>query len=147
MKGDKHQRHYQRITAKKKKEWSDSIKAFNRDYKLWNRMFGNLDGVIGGNNLYTNLGNYLRKLRMERGELLYDIAKKVNISTPELSAIENGMVEVSKKFLHTIRDTYNLTPIQYQEMYENYSLDDIKVVRDYADLKRKGYSLSKILNA
>jgi transcriptional regulator with XRE-family HTH domain len=40
--------------------------------------------------MLTQLGIFLRKLRLDRGEILKDMAIKLNVSSSFLSAVENG---------------------------------------------------------
>lgn len=39
---------------------------------------------------YTKFGEYMRILRIKNHEVMGDLAKVLNVSTPFLSAVENG---------------------------------------------------------
>lgn len=39
---------------------------------------------------YTKFGEYMRVLRIKNHEVMGDLAKVLNVSTPFLSAVENG---------------------------------------------------------
>ena len=43
--------------------------------------------------MITSLGNFLRKLRFEKGEVLKDMAEKLGVTVSFLSAVENGKKE------------------------------------------------------
>ena len=40
--------------------------------------------------MITSLGRFLRKLRIDQGEILKDMADKLGVSVSFLSAVENG---------------------------------------------------------
>lgn len=57
----------------------------------------------------TNLGKFLRKLRIDNGELLKDMAEKLNISVSMLSGIETGgRVFNKEKHFDTVVEKYCL---------------------------------------
>ena len=45
--------------------------------------------------MLTSLGRFLRKLRIDRGEILKNMAEKLEVTSSFLSAVENG-----KKRMH-----------------------------------------------
>ena len=48
--------------------------------------------------MLTGVGKRLREIRIDRNELLYDMAGKLSISVPDLSAFENGKKKGSGGF-------------------------------------------------
>ena len=40
--------------------------------------------------MLTSIGRFLRKLRIDQGEILKDMAEKLNVTVSFLSAVENG---------------------------------------------------------
>ena len=52
------------------------------------------------------LHKYLRSIRIENGELLKDMADKLNMTASELSAIEHGKKEAPKGFMNKIESLY-----------------------------------------
>ena len=68
----------------------------------------------------TAIGDYLRRLRLERGEVLKDMSEKLDVSSAFLSAVENGKKMFPENW--------------YLKMQELYSLDDteIEALRDAA---------------
>jgi len=59
-------------------------------------------------NELTSLGRYLRKLRIDRGELLRDMSQKLGVAMSFLSAVENGKKNMPSGWAQKIADIYNL---------------------------------------
>ena len=53
-------------------------------------------------------GRLVRDIRMHRGILLYDMAKMLNISSAELSAIECGKKSVPDWFIPALEKNYGI---------------------------------------
>ena len=60
--------------------------------------------------MLTSLGRFLRKLRIDRGEILKD-----NVSVSFLSAVENGKKRMPAEWNKRIRDLYELDMKQEDE--------------------------------
>ncbi len=60
----------------------------------------------------TTIARFLRKLRIDNGEILRDMAEKLGVSTPFLSAVENGKKKVPDTWLDKIVSIYQLTAEQ-----------------------------------
>ncbi|MBE7114326.1 helix-turn-helix domain-containing protein [Bacillus paranthracis] len=58
--------------------------------------------------MLTTFGKFCRKLRVDRDELLKDMAKKLDVTVSYLSAIENGKRNVPKAWLNKITEVYEL---------------------------------------
>ena len=65
--------------------------------------------------MLTNFGKALRKMRIDHGEFLKDMAAKLNVTVAYLSAVENGKREVP--------DQYFLDPEEKKQLQE-YAYED-----------------------
>jgi HTH-type transcriptional regulator, competence development regulator len=63
----------------------------------------------------THLGKFLRKLRIDRGELLRTMATHLGVSMSFLSSVENGKKGMPSEWVAKIPDLYKLTDAQKQE--------------------------------
>lgn len=68
--------------------------------------------------MLTNFGKFLRKLRIDRCELLKDMSEKLNVTVSYLSAVENGKRAIPENWLEIIKDDYNLDEEMYIEMQD-----------------------------
>lgn len=66
--------------------------------------------------MLTKFGKFLRVLRMERGELLKNMAENLMISSAYLSSIEMGNREIPKSLPQDLIQKYNLTEEEQVEM-------------------------------
>ena len=66
--------------------------------------------------MLTQLGKFLRKLRIDRGELLKDMADKLGMSSSMLSSIENNNRKPSSDFVSRVEGAYQLTAAQAEEL-------------------------------
>lgn len=57
----------------------------------------------------TELGKFLRKIRIDHQELLKDMAAKLKVSSAFLSAVEVGRKKAPSDFVNRISENYNLT--------------------------------------
>lgn len=62
--------------------------------------------------MITSLGRFLRKLRIDQGEILKDMADKLNISVSFLSSVENGKKRMPSAWNAKLCELYHLTPEQ-----------------------------------
>lgn len=65
----------------------------------------------------TNFGIALRKIRLERQELLRDMAAKLNVSSAFLSAVETGKKKIPTHFVDRVCDVYNLSPEEKDALF------------------------------
>ena len=70
--------------------------------------------------MVTELGKFLRKLRIEKGELLYDMAQTLGVSSAFLSKVENGKKKPPMKWKEIIAQKYNLTEGELHEFSEKF---------------------------
>ena len=66
--------------------------------------------------MLTKFGKFLRVLRMERGELLKNMAENLRISSAYLSSIEMGNREIPKSLPQDLIQKYNLNEEEQVEM-------------------------------
>lgn len=59
--------------------------------------------------MLTSVGRFLRKLRIDEGEILKDMATKLNVTVSFLSAVENGKKRMPSSWNNRICELYNLS--------------------------------------
>ena len=74
------------------------------------------------------LGRFLRKLRIDRNELLKTMADKLSVSSAFLSAVEMGRKHVPEGWEQTLSDDYHLDAAQRTEL-SNAIAESAKSVR------------------
>ncbi len=100
----------------------------------------------------TNYGKVLRKIRVDRDELLKDMAGKIGITSAYLSSIENGKRQIPTGLTRAIAEKYELnhetikkleeaedntrTSIQFDftDANENQKTTVLKLARQFSDL-------------
>ena len=94
--------------------------------------------------MLTSLGKYLRTFRIQRGELLKDMAEVLNVVPAYLSSIENGKRTPTEKLINNIIKTYSLAEEQIAELEAAYfeTLDEVKVITKNATLQQKDLCIS-----
>ncbi len=65
--------------------------------------------------MLTSIGKFLKKLRIDRGEILKDMAEKLDVTVSFLSAVENGKKHMPGTWNEKICNLYNLNQMQRQE--------------------------------
>lgn len=68
--------------------------------------------------MVTKLGIFCRKLRIEEGELLFDMAQKLNVSSSFLSKVENGKKKPPVQWKQKIISEYKLSGSKLDEFNE-----------------------------
>lgn len=87
--------------------------------------------------MLTDLGRYLRSLRMERGELLKDMAERLSMSPAMLSSVENGKRNVPRGFADKLARLYGLDDCERERL--NFAIASTK---DEVEMSLKGLTLS-----
>ena len=85
------------------------------------------------------LGKFLRKLRIDRGELLKDMSGKLNVTVSFLSSVENGKKKMPSSWNQKICELYNLDKNQEREFTQAIADSEDKVemyLKDVTDKKR-----------
>ncbi len=66
--------------------------------------------------MLSEFGKFCRKLRMEKNELLIDMAQKLEVKSSFLSAVEVGKKSIPEKWKEKIIELYNLSDEQILEL-------------------------------
>ncbi|WP_346696690.1 helix-turn-helix domain-containing protein [Thermophilibacter mediterraneus] len=66
--------------------------------------------------MLTSLGRYLRKMRIDRGELLKDMADRLGMSSAMLSSVENGKRNPTPDFASRVAEAYGLRAAEKNEL-------------------------------
>ncbi len=64
----------------------------------------------------TAIGGFLRKLRLQKGEKLKDMAENLNVSSAFLSAVENGKKKMPDSWYSKLTSLYNLSVKQQEDL-------------------------------
>ena len=64
----------------------------------------------------TEFGNFCRKLRIDRGEILAEMAQKLGVSASFLSTVERGKKSIPKRWLENLSILYHLSTSESQEL-------------------------------
>jgi transcriptional regulator with XRE-family HTH domain len=86
----------------------------------------------------TSFGKILRKIRIDRNEVLLDMAAKLNVTASFLSAVENGKRNVPATWLDTLPATYSLSEQSADELRQA-AMAQVRFVKlelDKANAKR-----------
>lgn len=75
----------------------------------------------------TALGKFLRKIRIDRDERLYDMAKHLGVSSAFLSGVENGHKKASTTLINNIVEYYNLNDLQQDKLKDALSLSENRI--------------------
>lgn len=92
----------------------------------------------------NRLGIFLRKLRIEHNEVLFDMAARLNVSSAFLSAVENGHRSAPLSWIDTLATSYQLSDEQVSELTQAVS-ESVKQLRtDISDVspQKKQYALA-----
>lgn len=65
--------------------------------------------------MLTKIGRFLRKLRIDEGEILKDMADKLAVTVSFLSSVENGKKRMPSAWNEKICNLYNLDEKQKEE--------------------------------
>ena len=78
--------------------------------------------------MLTKFGKELRALRLERDELLRDMADKLGVTVAYLSAVENGKRRIPDEWIQKISAIYNLSE-EKEEKLQEYAYEDKNEIR------------------
>lgn len=91
--------------------------------------------------MLTPFGKFCRKLRIDNGELLKDMANKLNVTSSYLSAVENGKRNVPQSWVKEISSKYSLDLAQRNELINAVEESQISNKLDLKDLNNKDKNL------
>lgn len=66
--------------------------------------------------MLTPFGKFCRKIRIDQGELLRDMAQRLGVTSSYLSAVEVGKRNVPNTWARLLSEHYNLTDTEYRDM-------------------------------
>ena len=69
--------------------------------------------------MVTKIGAILRKIRMEKNQILKDMAEVLHVSSAFLSAVENGKKSFPEAWYPILRDYYSLTDEDMDELRQS----------------------------
>lgn len=92
----------------------------------------------------NSIGKFLKKLRIEHGELLFDMAQRLHVSSAFLSAVENDKRSAPPSWIDTLTAEYDLTPIQQNELTEavNESIKQIRLDVGHVKANKRNCALA-----
>lgn len=92
--------------------------------------------------MITPFGVFLRKLRLDNGEIMKNMAEKLEVSSSFLSAVENGKKNVPTAWLDMICRLYNLNEKKREELRETMMLSQPFIKIDLTGLSKEKRSLA-----
>lgn len=69
--------------------------------------------------MLTSFGKFCRKIRIDDGKLLFDMAQQFGVSSAFLSKVENGKAKPPAGWEDIIINEYNLSEEQIEELHES----------------------------
>ncbi len=97
--------------------------------------------------MITALGKFLRKLRIDRGEVLFDMARRLGVSSAFLSAVENGNKRMPPDWNKTIPTIYSLSASAMDELTSAIAESEKGIAIDFGPLgpeqRRLGVALAR----
>lgn len=67
---------------------------------------------------YTKFGEFVRLLRIKKHEVMGDMAKRLKVKTPFLSAVENGKKNVPESWIGILVDEYGLNKKEKEQLVQ-----------------------------
>ncbi len=94
--------------------------------------------------MLTCLGKYLRTFRIERGELLKDMAEKLSLAPAYLSSIENGKRVATKKLIDNFIKIYQLSENEVKDLMDAFhmSLNEVSFSMSDANNMQKSVGIA-----
>lgn len=84
--------------------------------------------------LVTAVGKFLRKLRLDANEVLYDMSQRMGCTSAFISALELGKRPVPSEFQQKIVQLYKLSPEKQDEFQRAIDQSAKSVTIDFEDL-------------
>lgn len=95
--------------------------------------------------MLTSFGKFLRKLRIDRGELLKDMADNLGVTSSYLSAVENGKRNVPQKWVKQLIEKYDLNEGDQEVLKSAVEESKFKNKVDVSSLKNSDKNLMMAL--
>ena len=104
----------------------------------------NQEGVWKEKSMLTDLGRFLRKIRIDEGEILWDMANKLGVTASFLSAVENGKKRMPSAWNQKICELYGLSEEQKEEFTAAIAESEKVIELDFsaASLKNREMAVS-----
>lgn len=90
----------------------------------------------------TEIGKFLKRLRIDNGEILLTMAKKLDVTPSFLSAVELGKKKMPYEWNLKIRSAYALTPTQEDEFDEAISISEKSVMLNFEEVSPNAKKLA-----
>lgn len=90
----------------------------------------------------TSIGRYLKKLRIDRDEIMLDMANKLCVSVSFLSAVETGKKKMPSSWLQLISKDYELNENQIAEFEEAIANTEKELQLNLVDLNMNSRELA-----
>ena len=78
----------------------------------------------------------IRALRIKKGEIIIDMAEKLNMPIWKLSAIENGKIKIPDNFLEDLFEMYNFTSKEKYDFITKELLVSDEEKRKFINMKK-----------
>lgn len=91
--------------------------------------------------MLTQLGIFLRKLRLDHGEIMKEMAEKLDVSSSFLSAVENGKKKMPDSWYEIIVNLYCLDQEQQDELIKSIEESQKSIEINLKDLNSKKRNL------
>jgi len=78
----------------------------------------------------TAFGKFSRKLRIDHGEILKNMADRLNVTSAYLSAVETGKRNVPEEWVQILSKEYSLSREERQTLKDAYSQSILQVKMD-----------------
>lgn len=91
--------------------------------------------------MVTNFGKYLRKLRIDRGMVLKDMAEMIGVSSAYLSAIELGKRAIPDDLINDVVKGFGLSKREGEELTKYAQLSQPSIKVDMSDAKDQNKEL------
>lgn len=92
--------------------------------------------------MLTDLGKFLRKLRIDNDETEAAMAKKIGVSSAFLSAVENGKKDIPDSWVGGICKIYSFNTEQRQEFIHSVANSKVKIKIDLRDVRNENKKLA-----
>ena len=90
----------------------------------------------------TEIGKFLKKLRIDNGEILLTMSQKLGVTPSFLSAVELGKKKMPYEWNLKIRSTYKLSQTQENELDEAIAISEKTIIVDIGEASTNAKKLA-----
>ncbi len=94
--------------------------------------------------MLTEFGKELRRLRLNLGELLRDMADKLGVTSAYLSAVENGKKKATLALYKQVVEVYQLSPQEAAQLKESFDRSSSEIRLNTRELSDERQDLAVI---